>query len=83
MFTGIVYGAPWIAQCEVSCERREQGETRIDPMASLRKVAICGMSVDVRMSCWSSFPSAGLFIDLDMSDSMFIAPTCSNASNIR
>jgi hypothetical protein len=39
----------------VSNGRRALGRdgTRIDPMISLRKVAIRGLSADTRMSCWS------------------------------
>jgi hypothetical protein len=41
--------------------------TWIDPMMSLQKVAIRGLSVDAHMSCWSGLsPPAGLFIDSNM-----------------
>jgi hypothetical protein len=51
-------GHPQIAQRVVSHGRHVlgRGGTQMDPMMSLEEVDICGLSVGVRMSCWSGFP---------------------------
>jgi hypothetical protein len=56
MSTRIVYGPPTDRPALVSCGRRALGtsETRIDPMISLWKVVIRGLSTGARMLCWSS-----------------------------
>jgi hypothetical protein len=78
-------GHPQIAQRVVSCGRCAlgRGGTRIDPTISLLNVVIRGQFVGTRMPCWSYlYPwlviDSDLHDTLDMSDSLFTAPTTRN-----
>jgi hypothetical protein len=73
IFNGIVFTChPRIAQCEVSHGRRAlgRGGIQIDPLMSLQKVAIRGLSAGACMLCWSGFPPVVLYIDSDLRDTL-------------